>query len=689
MKLGILPWDIARSGWEPGGFLDANPALESNEPVRIFMGEGGIGRDAKFMRNTSSFKDLVRAYLPSLYTGAMRRVMQVSLLRGEAFFTEAKHDTWLSEWEDTYGIFIGSPIDGVCQRFVIRICTAGIYRFPIRFPMPLPENWEALEAEAAGMSEQEAVTRIGNLWSAGDFDPTAWELIGPAPGLYSPVSGHPVGSLVARCGWAFNKRGTSAVNVGVHLDPADESGRRQYTRLYKVDITEEGGVPVSATTTYMGGGIFANPESDQVDGYAARLQTAQENPGAVSTWPFWPGASNMGGDFSDAPVFAFYDAADSLHVVRWRHDASSSDETDVLSSPAEDMPEIDEPSITLGDPYAPTSDGWTRKRSTGPLGGWHSHTGSIGNGRGFYSTSISLPPGDEGWSRSEGYHDENGNPGVIDNVAWELSGVHIDFRSYEYTQFDGEPATRSWMGFGGGDDGLHCYADAVGIATHVTTSDLIKQNWNVLVLHGMDRCSYAVYERQYSLENNRVTTHGGAEWAIVSGTIYVDWDQTGWGDVNAGRTDPDATTNVIYPKNTPVPLEPSGAYITFYADALNRNADHHAVGVFVSQVDKPVKSRGGGSLGCSTPTSFLPSIETEIRTLKCYVGTDLVTLPTPSDRAFEGLYHGGVTFNFKAAASVFDTGKKYISEGINGSTLCYGFGVSEAENPVTAFIGYF
>jgi hypothetical protein len=584
-KLGVTPWDIVRvQPMEAGGFIDANPLTDLAGPIRKFIDENGIEKDAILLTDSAGQKDTLHQYLPSLYTGGMRKLMQVSHLRGASQFGASRHDLFLAEWADTYGIWISSPIDGVCIRWVIRICSSGIFRIPINFSQPMPDDWEAQEAAAWAISEEEAANTVGRWWSAGDFVPGLAEQIGDVPLMYSNGEG----GFFTTCGWAFNARGTSAVNTGVRIDPDDPMDVRLRSSLYRVDITEGAGInagmPVSASCTLVESGELVNQfdDTDQDKGPAI-IQIADAlvgERGFCRTFSCYPGLIGPRLFSTSTPVFAYYDPADALHAVRftpsWEISTSSSSSTmDEARGGTESFPDIFEGDYSMTASIYGGDSAWPYHGTGYPSSIFSASWGSASetSGRTMRFTSLLVAPTGISTSASKVDSTFQTYGGVTAGGSYVLVFLTIDWDVTQINLNTGAVTSSSQARVASADSSATSLVSGQGVITKSRSYSQQKLNHQVLILHGYDRTSYAIYTRQTTNETGVTVSYGGTNMAVPdastfkysglhSGNVLVDHKMSSYNS--------DSTTDNIRTIKTCVGVSkiPSGIII-YRPDGLN------------------------------------------------------------------------------------------------------------------------
>lgn len=522
-KLGITPWDIVRVvPFEEGGLIDATTEVNSDGTIEVFVNEDGDSQSARFMKNTEGQKDVLREYLPSLYTGGMRKLMQVSHLRGASGLSSARHDLFLPNWSDTYGIWISSPVDGFCNRYVIRVCTSGVYRIPIRFSQPLPANWRDLEAEAMTVPAEEAAQTLGRMWSAGNFDPSLAVKIADTPLMYENEEG----SFYGTCGWAFNSDGSAAVNTGVRIDPDDPFEARKRASLYRIDITEEGGIPVSASCSQVESGELVNhfDDTDENEGPAI-LQVPSGlsgERGVCKTFSCYPGTIGPRLFSTNTPVFAYYDDTDAMHVVRftptWSTTSSSSSTTMAEARGSlEHFPDMWDGDNTGTANYYGSDPAWPFVGTGYPDSVMSATWGSDSTTRArtMCFTSPLITPLD--FSRASTKVDSSFQ--TLGSILAESGNFAFPFIGIDWmvTQTDinsGTVATFRDNRISGIDSFAAQRATSQGVVTYSRSYSEEQRNHQVLVLHGYDRTSYAVYSRENNVQTGITFSYGGTNMAV-------------------------------------------------------------------------------------------------------------------------------------------------------------------------------
>lgn len=537
-KLGITPWDIVRvPPFDEGGLVDASTAINSDSTIENFVDEAGAFLTARLMKNTEGQKAFIQEYLPSLYTGGMRKLMQVSHLRGAAGMSSAKHDLFLPDWADTYGVWTSSPIDGFCNRYIIRICSSGVYRYPITFSQPLPENWQALEAAAASISAEAAAQTLGRMWSAGNFDPTQGVKIADTPLMYTNLEG----LYYTTCGWAFNARGTSAVNTGVRIDPDDSMGVRKRSSLYRVDITESGGMPVAATCTLVESGELVNQFDDTADNTGTAIiqvpnPDAQER-GNCHTLSCYPGTIGPRIFSTNTPVFAFFDPSDALHVVRFTPQwstASTSSSTSMETARGSIQSFADTTDGDLSSTIAlfgpiPAS-GYPASVLGATFGSDNRVTGRTMR---FSSPLITPVPQTYFTNRVDSTFQTYGGTYQATGGAFGLVFMAIEWSVQSINLTNGSSTTFKDFRQPASDSGAQSRVNLEGIVTRSRSYAQDKRYHQVLIMHGYDRTSYAVYNRVATFETGITISYGATNMAVPDpSTLQYNgaWSTGAWFD---------------------------------------------------------------------------------------------------------------------------------------------------------------
>jgi hypothetical protein len=638
-RIVLTPWDIVRTQpFEAGGFIDANPSVGSSNPIRLFIDENGDEKDARKMLDSTTQKAQIKDFLPSLYTGGMRKLMQVSHLRGETWFNSAKHDQLLPGWADTFGVFISAPVEGVCNRYIIRICSAGIFRIPINFAKPLPSTWEADEAAGMALSAEGAAEAVGRFWSAGNFDITQAVQIGDAPAMYS---GH--GGFYAACGWAFDSDGHNAVNTAWRYDPTDESGARKMGVLFKVTITESGGVPTSAASTEQESGRLVNPLRDDAVATEdnAILQVATAIPGVCATFTCWPGFSNMGGTTATAPVFAYYDSSDVLQVVRFDYDGTTNAHI-VTTGP--DLPTRSTIQDTKVGDTTPEGGMSLDDRSIQRVPSLTTQTSrngyEIATAR-FSSLALDADIKAYGGGYTHKSYVLNGSSGFITQSSWNVS-----IYGYNALEDDFEVGRNNY-GFANYGWPVRCsatrYTQEVESSTENTTAH------DTIILHGYDRTSYIHYRYHRAI-------YTGRDIDIINAPIA------------RGTSDPEIFINDVW-----TALGAQGANVIGYQYHLTSGQNIPALAYEVT----------GGSSRTDPDTS--------VTTIVCKLVIDNTThdLDYSGDTEAAEVYLAGESFTYTASCSWFQTSRIAYDTDLNGSAVAEGFGYATCANRLHAFLGAF
>lgn len=684
-KLALTPWDIVRARpFEAGGFIDSNPNTSSDQPIQQFIDENGVPKNARIMRDSASQKAALREYMPSLYTGGMRKLMQVSHLRGESHFYASGHDSFLPDWADTYGVWISSSIEGFCNRYIIRICSSGIYRIPIRFSRPLPENWQAVESAAMALPAQGAAQTLGRMWSAGDFDPALAVQIADAPSMYTDGNG----GIYSTCGWAFDSAGHHAVNVGVRIDPDDPFAARKQASLYRIDITEgtgaDAGKPVSASCTRIEYGELVNHFNDKdpnqgpaIIQVASALRTAEGLHGYCITYPCFPGTIGPRLFSANNPVFAYYDPNDALHVVRFTPfwDSStintSTSYTDARNAHADEFDILSGDLSASATFFGPLDDGWPYPTPAYDPGVMSITWGSASRltGRTMRFTSPAVSPTAQSYfetrsdsslkTHGDSFHAVGGDYAtVFVLIEWDVTTINLT---------TGESTTSENIRIPSVDSFAETRVSVVGVISETESRTVEQRNHQVLVLHGYDRTSYAVYTREATLESDITTTFGGTELAVPD---------TGSLEYN-GR----------HSLSTWVSMSDMSVFDDDRTDGDNRTI---STTVGISKFPSMITYRISGANSVTPPGGFSSpgSVNVDYNNSKVIVGSTAYSLAVTID-AMEDVYQESEFF-FKAGGS-FQPGRAFyqIQENLSAANVVGVGSYGTASGQLTCFVGWF
>lgn len=669
-RLALTPWDIVRVLLpDAGGFVDANPAVGAPDPLVKFIDQNGAEKVPKYLKNTISQKSTLKELLPSLFTGGMRRLMQTAHLNGEGYISNFGYDQFGYGWSDTYGIFISAPIDGFCQRWVIRICNAGIFRIPITFKHPLPANWLSLEVAARALSPVDASKEYGKYWIAGKpkFDEAV--SIGFAPSMYSGHSG-----FYGACGWAFSSNGHHAVNTAWKIDPADGSGIRKLASLWQVTITEDAGVPVTATCSKTEEDYLMNTRRDDAAATEnnAILQVATATPGVCQTFTCWPGFSGVpaGTTSTAAPIFTYYDADDALQVVRYNYAASASNET--ISSGTSDLSMYSAPAEVHGNIPGGLGTAYGANRVNIP-GAWSTAA------RGYVATplfsSAAISGGSQGYSagRTDGSYVLDGPSGYIQNENWSIS-----YAAYNVTWIDehGDPHTLTRRIDEPDRANWRRRAQAQGWTKHTTNSNETQNNYDCLILHGYDRTSYVHFRYEGNAKRNKVRTRIGAPVARSSSPIPELSQDAGatWNSLSIG----------------------SLGYSAYEGESVGVVWHEHDGSIY-SDSSGDIAPQGGftgNGLGPgSAETYYDPDEFNDLVQMFLVIGSQSFELEgdqfLTDGNMVTDIYLDGATFNYTACGSIFQPTRNAYDTYLNATSVATGFGYPACANRLHAFLGYF
>jgi hypothetical protein len=245
----------------------------------------------------------------ALYSGLMRKVVQ--LYQG----TTKKEIPFENTFLKTHGIFVSNVNR---SRWVIEVGYDGIYRIPITFCKPLPEDWKELTLQGKENPDW---------WKVIAFSIDNKKIIGGSPYLLFNARGdsYSYGPFYNWCGWAFDYTGHNISNIAVEspIDPV-ETVDYNWSILIDLEVIEDNelGMPISINTTVSERAILFNPYRDDNEESAdTRIYSAWISPGIVGTYSFWGGFSLGDPGEAVAPVFVFYDGLENNKkmVVRWHY----------------------------------------------------------------------------------------------------------------------------------------------------------------------------------------------------------------------------------------------------------------------------------------------------------------------------------------------------------------------------------
>jgi hypothetical protein len=534
----------------------------SSESLNATYDETGAVKETKYLKNTMNQKEFFRTYLPSLYTGSMRRVMQIIHGMG-VDEVQARPDLWDSVnlrlrmqpgYYVTHGVFVGSNQ----KRWIIEIGYAGIFRIPVEFCTKLPSSWRELHTEQEVAGWPSAHKKLARYWTPVKIDWAGYEQIGDVPVYYT--NGET--PLYGTCGWAFNSDGTSAVNTGARIDPDDPFAARRRATLYTVTITEDAnGNPGSATCVETEHGELVNAynDTDPNQGPAIiqvsnTLRIVDGLHGYCTTFACYPGAIGPRLFSTNTPVFAYYDPSDALHIVRFtpRWDSSSTSTSTTYDSAIATY--ADSFDIQSGDLSSTASfyggdPAWPYQASgyhQGVLGAtWGSEARATRTTMRFTSPGVSPVAQSSDESRSDSglqtyggaYLAGSSYSGVFIMIEWDKTQINLDTgvitysKAFRAAQVDSSATTR---------------VSVVGVISKTESWSADKRNHQVLVLHGYDRTSYAVYSREVTIESDTTITYGGTPLAVPdTGSLEYKGMHSGneWLNINNMSVfDSDSTT---------------------------------------------------------------------------------------------------------------------------------------------------
>jgi hypothetical protein len=676
------------------GFLDlatfGASAVEGptsgTESLNATHDETGAVKQNKYLKNTMDQKTFFRAYLPSLYTGGMRRVMQVIHGMG-AVEVRKRPDLWDAEnqrlriqpgYYVTHGVFIGSNK----KRWIIEIGYAGIFRIPVEFCSKLPTNWRAEHAEIEAEGWPNAHKKLARYWTPVQIDWGGYEQIGDVPVYYT--NGET--PLYGTCGWAFDSDGHNAVNIGARIDPDDPVNARRRATLYMVTISEDGeGNPGHATCTETEHGELVNRYDDTdankgpaIIQVASTLRTVEGLHGYCTTFPCYPGLIGPRLFSTNTPVFAYYDPADALHVVRftpvWTGGTTSSSTSfnDVKAQYADTF-DVMTGDLSGSAAFYGNDSAWpynSNGYSQGILGAtWSSESRTEGQTMRFSSPGVSPVSQNYVESRSDSSLQTYGNSflasggsysSVFVLIEWDVTHINLETgetnfnKDYRIASVDSSATTR---------------VSVVGVISKTESNSTEKRNHQVLVLHGYDRTSYAVYSREVTIESDATITYGPTELAVPD-TASLEYNgiySSGWVSINnMSIFDSDTTT----PGPPPTRIIRTTVGISKYPDMVTYNVFGN------TSVSPPVGSSQPGSTSSNFDKSRAIVGGTSYN--MDVTGTDMEDVYILSD------------FFYKAGGSFVPTRAFYqLRENMTPSKVTGVGSLVDAAAHVNGFVGYF
>lgn len=260
------------------------PSPAQTEPPRAWRDEPKLAVDEDAAKQMIKLKG-------SMFSGEMRKVVQVLQGTGAVI-----------PYSPTYAVTHGVFKSATGQRWVIEISNQGVAawvmgmcRNPIR--------------NAAG----EVVLDYTPIVTPKPIDIEAAKTAGTYIEL-APASvvldAYTKGSFFFHCGWAFDATGHRAANVCQSGQDAVETVR---SYLYRIDIQETDGKPLSASMTEVDSGWLLGPVTNHM-----KYPTSQYNRLFSFRLDYRLGFDRQ----SNGPVYCYYDG-DALVVAKYEHDPSS------------------------------------------------------------------------------------------------------------------------------------------------------------------------------------------------------------------------------------------------------------------------------------------------------------------------------------------------------------------------------
>jgi hypothetical protein len=679
------------------GFLDlvtfgagsADGPTSSTESLYATYDETGAVKETKYLKNTSDQKAFFRTYLPSLYTGGMRRVMQIVQGMGMSE-VQSRTDLWDAVnqrlriqpgYYVTHGVFIGSNQ----KRWIIEIGYAGIFRIPVEFCTKLPSNWRALHTEIEASGWPAAHKKLARYWTPVRINWAAYEQIGDVPVYYT--NGET--PLYGTCGWAFDSDGHNAVNVGVRIDPDDPLAARRRATLYTATVTEDAdGNPGHATCLGGESGELTNHFNDTdpnqgpaVIQVANTLRTVDGLHGYCTTFSCYPGTVGPRLYSTATPVFAYYDPDDDLHVVRFTPiwdvantntsvsyeaaRASYAASFDILTGDT-----AQSSAVYGGDPAWPFPAAGYNSAVLGATWGSSARTDTITMR--FTSPLVAPCP--------QTYFDNKVESGLLTYGgsflaagSYSLITVLIDWSFQSTNLTTGDVSTYRDCRIASLDNSASTRVSAIGVISVTETYTDRRDAHQVLVLHGYDRTSYAVYTRTEVAQEARSTTYGGTNMAVPDSASFE--------------------YNGIWSSNTWTAHSPLSVYDADYiVDNPGSSPDHHVVRTTVGGSKFPgsmVIYRPDGANTVTPPVGVAePDSVVTIFSGSVVVGGAAYTMDiTGTD--MEEVYLLS-DFFYKAGGSFVPTRAFYqLRENMTPSQVVGMGGLATANAHVNGFVGYF
>ena len=302
---------ISNSGFIDTSYNFMGVGDTSDEPIRSLIQRDGMAYPDKevFIRNSHTWKEAFlygEAFgaesnysgLPSNFSGAMRRLMQVyhgtvsdrvvgqeEVPLGTTCPPPPIKQPFSCTYAKTHGVFF-SPSG---KRWIIEVSPNGVFRIEVSF-------LREFSSQAYVAEEIDEATAL-DYWTTVE---TKWGekvLIGAAPTSYD-LGYSP---MYYWCGWAFNSIGSAATNVLLRAHPTRANWLQ--AAMFDLSISLSGDIPSYATCTMSDVQDLASPINDLRPGYQANIQSPIDVPGLCYTFSIYvSGASGV-----DAPIFSFYE----------------------------------------------------------------------------------------------------------------------------------------------------------------------------------------------------------------------------------------------------------------------------------------------------------------------------------------------------------------------------------------------
>lgn len=251
------------------------PSPETKPADRAWRDERGLAKSEEAAQQLR--------FLPaSMFTGEMRKVVQILQGRGEKV-------PYSPTFALSHGVFTAST----GQRWVIEVSNQGVYAWVMgmcRNPVKDAQGTEVLSYTPISMPRPSGDAFTAAL-AAGTFRVLA--------GQSDMMPFYQKWRFFPTCGWAFNTNGHSALNVCW-----DWPGVYKRSYLYGISIVETQGAPSGASLSLDASGLIYGPRT-----------TSMKYPetGFTNLFSFDTSYGNPGDTNADGPVYAYY--SDDVPVV--------------------------------------------------------------------------------------------------------------------------------------------------------------------------------------------------------------------------------------------------------------------------------------------------------------------------------------------------------------------------------------